>query len=339
MSKKNSIRIGFTVLLAGIFLFLIFRQVKIDELHSAFAAASWPWYLAAVASFIFGYICRIERWRLMLNSENQALSWRDCAGPFLSCVAANNVFPFRSGDFLRSFAFNQRLGISTGVAVSSLFVERVLDMFALMLFLSIALFYFDSELINFLRISGAAALMLALLLFSILLFPSIFRPLLLAMLHFLGRIVPKHEQRLRQELDKGLESLTHLAKAHMMMRLVNWTLIAWLAEGCVYWLTALALPSIINVAAAWLALPVATLATLIPSTPGYVGTFDYFSFLSLTALGNSPASATAFTLLVHIALWLPATAVGAIFLTLGQVKPPQRFNSDAKVDNHGNKLQ
>jgi uncharacterized membrane protein YbhN (UPF0104 family) len=71
--------------------------------------------------------------------------------------------------------------------------------------------------------------------------------------------------------------------------------------------------------AGWLALPVGTLATLIPSTPGYVGTFDYFTVKAMTELGNTTAAATAYALLVHALLWLPPTLVGGLYLLLHPV--------------------
>ena len=58
----------------------------------------------------------------------------------------------------------------------------------------------------------------------------------------------------------------------------------------------------------------ATLATLIPSTPGYIGTFDYFMTWAMIQLGNAPSPAAAAAFLVHTLLWLPPTIVGGAYL-------------------------
>ena len=34
------------------------------------------------------------------DASNPKLNWNQCAGPFISCVAANNILPFRAGDIL-----------------------------------------------------------------------------------------------------------------------------------------------------------------------------------------------------------------------------------------------
>jgi uncharacterized membrane protein YbhN (UPF0104 family) len=79
---------------------------------------------------------------------------------------------------------------------------------------------------------------------------------------------------------------------------------------------AFAIPELLQPFGAILALPLATLATLIPSTPGYVGTFDYFAVLALTQTGNGTDAATAFALLAHLLLWLPPTVIGGAYLLL-----------------------
>ena len=81
-------------------------------------------------------------------------------------------------------------------------------------------------------------------------------------------------------------------------------------EGSVFWCVAKAMPAITQPVAGWLALPVGTLATLLPSTPGYVGTFDFFVIKAAEAMGNPAAAAAGFALMVHLVLWLPATLTG-----------------------------
>jgi hypothetical protein len=105
---------------------------------------------------------------------------------------------------------------------------------------------------------------------------------------------------------------------------MTWSLAAWLAEGCVFWFAALALSSIDTPAAGWVALPVGTLATLIPSTPGYVGTFDYFTARAMSALGNDAMAATAYAILVHALLWLPPTVLGGVYLLLHRTRSASR---------------
>ena len=59
---------------------------------------------------------------------------------------------------------------------------------------------------------------------------------------------------------------------------------------------------------------IVNLATTIPSAPGYVGTFDTPGIAVLQAYGVDKAIATGYTLVLHIALWLAPTVLGAYFM-------------------------
>jgi hypothetical protein len=59
---------------------------------------------------------------------------------------------------------------------------------------------------------------------------------------------------------------------------------------------------------------IVNLATTIPSAPGYVGTFDAPGIAVLQAYGVDRALAAGYTLVLHVALWFPITALGAFFM-------------------------
>ncbi len=317
---KKFIRLALGFLLASIFLWLIFRHINLAELKSTFREASPPLVLAAIASFFLGYSCRIERWRLMLVQDNPNLQWRCCAGPFMASIAVNNVLPFRAGDLLRAFGFNRRLEISAASSVTSLFVERLLDLLMNVAFLGLALAFFGMESSRFVGVGATFLMAAAACILFVLLFPQFFKPLAFWSGQVVLRLSPKLGERALAEIRKVFSSLEHMARGRMMIKLIFWSLFAWIGEGGVFWLSALALPSLPNHHAAWLALPVGTLATVIPSTPGYVGTFDFFIIQAVTALGNSAATATAYALLVHALLWLPPTLTGGLYFLLDRIK-------------------
>jgi uncharacterized protein (TIRG00374 family) len=320
MTVKNLLRLLVGICVAALFLWLILRRVSVAELRHAFGGASYAWVAAAVAAFAAGYACRIERWRLMLKVDSPGLAWRDCAGPLLASFALNNVLPFRAGDALRSLAFNRKLGTTAGVVVATLLVERLLDLLMVLVMLGLALSFFQLDAARFSGVGGTVLVAGAAAIMCVLLFPRLLAPLLLAIGQGALRIAPRFGQKLLDEIKKSLGTLEHLARGNTMVKLVAWSAAAWVAEGCVFWFTALALPSLAAPLGGWLALPVGTLATLIPSTPGYVGTFDFFTSRAMTALGNDTGAATAFALLVHALIWFPPTITGGLYLLIHPVK-------------------
>ncbi|WP_428355675.1 lysylphosphatidylglycerol synthase transmembrane domain-containing protein [Methyloprofundus sp.] len=315
MKIAQIVRISVGLIVAAFFIYLIVNQVNLSDLTDTLRTTNPVWILAALLAFCCGYACRIARWRKMLLQDSPRLSFANCAGPLLASFAINNVLPFRSGDVMRAFAFNRQLGTSSGIVLASLFVERLLDLLMVLLMLGAALAIFRLDFESFAGVSSLMLISLSLLIILALLFPRLFIPLIRTLNHILIKLSPRLGSKLAAEINKAINTLLHLSNKGTMLILMLWSCAAWLAEGTVFLCIAMALfPAIEYPMAGWLALPVGTLATLIPGTPGYIGTFDYFTIKAMTALGNTGTPSTVYALLVHAVLWLPPTLAGGLYL-------------------------
>lgn len=316
---KKIFRISLGIVIAAVFMWLILKNININEMKISFRQANVGMICASIFIFLLGYACRIQRWKIMLSSENSNISWKQCSGPLMASIAANNVLPLRAGDFLRAFGFNSRLNVSATTSLTTLVVERLLDMLMLLVVLGIALYYFNISSSAILGIGSIGLLGCALIIFCLLLFPGILRPICYAISKALRPKLPTLSNRLNDLFTNIFSSLEHMSKNEVMLKLIFWSICAWFLEGAVFWLIAMALPTIANTLAAWLAFPVGTLSTLIPGTPGYVGTFDYFTSQSMIVLGNDFTAAATFVFIVHFVLWLPPTLIGGVYLLFNPV--------------------
>lgn len=311
---RKALRLGLGLAVAGLFIWLTLRQVDVAHIAQAMRGARVDLLLAATALLCVGYACRIARWRTMLAPVNPALRWADCAGPLVASFAANSVLPFRAGDIMRSFIFNDRLKTTPGSVLATLFVERLLDLLMVILLLGLALWIFHFDVSRLLGVGGPLLLLVAGAIVAVLLFPQVLQwPV-----RGLGRLAARlpAAAKLQAELSQATATLGQLAGGSTMPRLLAWSAATWLIEGGVYALVARAVSSVAAPSGAWLAVPVGTLATLIPSTPGYVGTFDYFTAQAMVLAGNDSTAAAAFAFLVHLVLWLPPTVAGGLYMLL-----------------------
>ena len=314
MSPRKLLRLALGAVMAVLFGWLTLRHIDGARIAAAMRGARLDLLAAAMAAMCVGYCCRILRWQTMLLRANPALRAIDCAGPLMASFAANNVLPFRAGDLMRAFVFNDRLHTTPGSVLATLLVERLLDLLMVILLLGLALAVFHLDLSSLvglgvpLLLLGAAAIVL------VLLFPQVLQPLLRGLESLAGRLPVA--AKVQQELRKVTDTLSQLAGGSTMLRLLGWSAGVWLIEGGVYWLVAQSLAGMTAAQGAWLAVPVGSLATLIPSTPGYVGTFDYFTAQAMVLAGNEPTVAAAFAFLVHMVLWLPGTVAGGLYLAL-----------------------
>jgi hypothetical protein len=74
---------------------------------------------------------------------------------------------------------------------------------------------------------------------------------------------------------------------------------------------------------------IVNLATTIPSSPGYVGTFDAPDIEILSIFGVPRSLAASYTLVLHAALWLPITLLG--FWYMGRESVTWRDFSQAET--------
>jgi len=109
----------------------------------------------------------------------------------------------------------------------------------------------------------------------------------------------------------GLESLRSPREAIMVFLT---SVVIWLLETGKYWLVMHAFDFQVSFFALMLMNGIVNLATTIPSAPGYIGTFDAPGIAVLKAYGVDQAAATGFTLVLHVALWFPITALGAYYM-------------------------
>ena len=311
------------LVLAGVFAWLVVRHIDVNAVAYQLGNASLGLVAASLVALVLGYSVRIARWRTMLAVDSPGLSWRASAGPFLASFALNNVLPLRAGDVLRTFAFKQQLRCGPTVVLATLLVERLLDLLMVLVLLGGALLAFGLDASSLANVGGLALVLAALAILLLLLYPKLFTPLVRWLVFLLAHIAPGLATKAGTEIEKLFATLNHLSNGRRMVHLLSLSLVAWLAEGMVFFCAALSLSGVAVPAAGWLALPVGTLATLIPSTPGYVGTFDFFVVRAMAIAGNDMAAATAHALLTHLLLWLPVTLAGGIYLLVTRVRLPK----------------
>lgn len=327
---KTGAHLALGVAVAGLFLWLTLRQVDFAQLRAAARDLSLPWLAGAPLLLAVGYACRIQRWRSMLVMHNPALGFGRCGVAFTASIAVNNLLPFRAGDVLRCFGFSGWLKVRSGPVLATVLVERLLDMVILILSLGLALWVF--ALVGagdgLLRFGGVALGALGLVSLGLLLVPRLLGFPLRALVGVAGWFGPTTRAKADALCTPMLDTLIALSQRHAMAGLLGWSVLVWLFEGATYWAIARAVPSLPVPEAAWLVMPVGTLATLLPSTPGHVGTFDYFAQAAAVAAGNPLEAATAFVLIAHAALWLPTTLIGSVSLLIwwlaGRSKPQAR---------------
>ena len=320
MKVSNIFRNCLNWVIGGFFVWLVVSHTDLVQLIKSLIDVNYFWLILASVFYSLEYVLRISRWKAMLLTQNPMLSWRNCSVPLLLSYAVNAVLPFRAGDAIRCFSFNTRLGVGSGVLLATLFVERMLDFLVVLIFLGLVLSVFNFESLPFINLGMFSLILACASLVAFLLFPKLLLPLLVIIRKVIACVPSKHEAKLSLGLTNGISTLEDLSKNHTILGLIGYSLALWITEGCVFLCVAKSLPTLTHPEAAFLALPVGTLATLIPSTPGYIGTFDYFVLLSVELFNNTHAAALAYVMIIHAILLIPPMVLGVTYLLFGVKK-------------------
>lgn len=265
-------------------------------------AGGWTALAAALAVYALATAARGERWHRILRRSGIPASRLDAHGLTAVGYMGNNVLPARAGDLLRSYTVAARTGSGTRHAIGTAVAERLLDAAAL----GIILAALATGLLGDPRLARGPAL-----------------PALAAgaavLVVLLAAAVPLRRRpalaRARRAVAPLFASTRALASRHGLA-LLGASVVVWALEASVYLLVARALDLPLNLADAAALTAVTNLVALVPSGPGYVGTFDAAVLFGARALGVAGAAAVGYLLLLRFVLFVPITLLGlALLLT------------------------
>jgi uncharacterized protein (TIRG00374 family) len=296
-------------------LIAIFRLVKFSEVMDALEHFQWHYLLLGVLSLGFGYAVRIYRWSVMLSASGQPVSFKNCAAPFLGAIALNNVLPLRLGDVIRALVFPSAMGVTKIAATTSLVVERLIDLVTLLACLALGILAIQTIAIpSPLRQTAIALALLGGIALAIGFFFSGNFSSLFSSLGSgpqTGRGSPKLQSIFRT-LGGLFASFDVMSRPKVLGLMLMLSMLVWAGESGLFYFALLGLGLDASPLMALLVMAIATLSTLAPSSPGYVGPFHLAAFTAVTLIGGTSAQAGSYAVIVHLALWLPTTIVGAL---------------------------
>jgi glycosyltransferase 2 family protein len=324
------IKQGFGLLVTVGCIYFIFRNVDRHALWLALSEFHWPLLVFGLCSLVVGYTARIIRWTMMLNGAGAKVTFRQCVAPFLGSIALNNVLPLRIGDVLRALVFPGALGLDRSTATASVILERLVDLLSLLICFAIAMATTNLQHApSWLQETAETLAVLG----SVGLFCVVFGSPLLARLltYMLGRLEnagksPKLLNALGFARDL-FASMAQMSRFRLMLALFGLSVVVWVGELGLYVSLLRGTGIGANIAAGLLFMSMATLATLVPSSPGYIGPFHLAAFAAISMLGGTTAQATSLALLAHLSVWLSTTIVGGIAIATH----PQLFRGGWKA--------
>jgi hypothetical protein len=233
----------------------------------------------------------------------------------MTSLAANNILPLRIGDVMRIFTYAGDLDTSPSVILSTVILEKFLDIFVLVLmFVSTVgrLATPHLRLIANISLAISAIGLLVLLVAARSLQPPIQR--LFARLPANPKLA-----KIEHWITLALDATGRLGGIESILLLLQ-TVIIWTCEGMIFASAIFFLGIPVDRIAPWLAVSFANLSYLIPSSPGAIGPFELAVKTSLVNHGAPMSQAAVFGLAIHAWLLVSVTGAGGIIFLIHRIR-------------------
>lgn len=309
-APRNRLVFWSSILLAALFLYLALRNLEWHTFFSTLHNTQITYLPLLLLWGSLSYVIRAYRWRILLSSEKPV----NATSVFLANMAGylgNTILPARAGELVRAAYIGKVADIRMSFALATGLTERLMDVIALVILGSLSLSstgLLSSRLEAGLKVMGWIGIAGLL---AILLLPR-FANLIEHLLKRLPLLPDDQKERIYrivQSFMTGLSSLSNVKRAVSFSMLTG---IIWLtdAAGTVFISRMLSLS--LTLPQAWVLLAALGLSSAIPSTPGYVGVYQFAAVLALKPFGFSNANAIAIVLFNQIMNLVVAGIWGAI---------------------------
>jgi uncharacterized membrane protein YbhN (UPF0104 family) len=276
--------------------------------------------LAAICCHLLKLACTSRAWRNILAAAypDEEVPWRRILPAYLAGVGVNAILPARSGDVVRIFLAHRAIpGSSYTTVVSSTAVLTFVDM-------SLATFVFVFALTQGVLPSLDALSALPAFDYKWAFDDGVITPealiVLVAVVGGCGLLLRRYWTTLRDRVAQAFAVLD--PPTRYLRTVVVWQLADWMLRFVAIWFFLGAFGIHQSVTNVLLAQAATSLATLVPATPGGIGTEQALLVYAFREVGVARSTLLAFSVGMRLTITVVNVAVGfaAIFLTLGTVR-------------------
>jgi hypothetical protein len=289
------------------FLAIAFYRVPLGAVSAALAGADPRWIAAAMLIYAANLTVRAWRWQVILRPV-AAIPYTIVVRALLVGYGVNAVMPARLGELFRAEFFKKTFGLSRLWGLTSIVVERLFDGIAVVCCLGAGLLLATAAkpnsglLINVL-VTGSA-LFGAVLLAAFTLSGSM-------MSRIIGRF-PRLSAQLAM-VQQGFEIL----RTWRTLGVVAITLIIYVYDALSLWFLVKAVGLTLGFSDTLVLLGAASLSTLVPSGPAFLGTLQFAYAVAFEFAGGPRALGIAAATLAQLCLLLPLALIAAGILVHG----------------------
>jgi len=311
VSKDKKFWLGIGISL--FFLCLAFRNIEFDKFFKALKEINY-FYLFPITFFsIFTCVIRAWRWKYFFKHVKQ-IRFSSLFSTVMIGFMANNILPARIGELVRAYYIGKKENVNKSMAFATIVLERIFDVFSLLFLFLVTLLFCPFPQI----VTKISYLVIGIYLVAvwILISMQIWKQPIIRLVEFLCKKLPNRVgRRIVEYINSFISGFDVLKNWQEIGIIFFYSLILWLFSAiCFYFMFHGCKIGHLPFWAAVFVLIVISMGIAIPSSPGYIGTFQYFAILGLGVFGIDKNTALTYSLVLHVSQWIIITVIGWIYL-------------------------
>jgi glycosyltransferase 2 family protein len=299
--RTRAISLSVAALLAAVLLYYSLRGIRWRQV-ARIAAGAAPGRLALTAAIgTTTLFLRACRWRILLNAEDSVsvptVFWATAAGYF-----GNNFLPARAGELVRTFMISSRSGLQNTYVLATALSERVADAVALVVIIAVVLLILPAQPGWLAGAARPLAILGLLGVLSIAILPLL-GPAAKSVVEY-APLPSSLRLRLTAAIEHGLRGMRAFHDARRLSAFLGLTVLIWSLDALGAVIVGTALGLRIPIAVAFLLNSALGLGSALPSTPGYIGIYQFVAVTVLTPFGFSRTDAIAYILVAQALMYV-----------------------------------
>ncbi|MBI5839247.1 MAG: flippase-like domain-containing protein [Chloroflexi bacterium] len=296
-SRRSSWMFLFSFTLAVVLLYFTLRGLDWTTFWNTLKSGHYEFLLLTIPIVSINYLIRALRWSIFVRAEKKvpvlSVFWANMVG-----YMGNAYLPARAGELLRSAFLGQKSGAGTSFILATALTERILDAISLVIIGTLSLLWqgqINPALVSAVKV---IALISVLGLVVIIVAPLQERFILL----ILGKLpLPlKISGKVSDQVSRFLIGMRSLQNPRRLLAFILLTAVIWLLDGIASSIGAQVISQRLNLGQSLILLSALGLSSAIPSTPGYVGVYQFVAVIVLTPFGFSRSDALAYILISQV---------------------------------------
>ncbi len=309
------------------------QGIKFDQVGDNFSRLNW-WLLAlSMIPYFVIMLFKVTRWQLLFYPGPQIRLGRLWATLNMSYLF-NTFLPARLGEVVRAYALSRSEKLSPVRVLSTILLEKILDVMTLFVFLLCLLPFvnLDSGIKNAALITGG----IVVIGFIVCMLMAAFRRQAESLVQQCLKLLPaRFRPKLFSLVTEVLDVLSILLNIKLSLNLWAQSLFQWLLVLINYLMVAAALNFPLSLEQGVVLMVALNLGMVVPSAPGYIGVFEALVKAALLPFfPGQDSQLISLGLLLHISGFLPVILLGAFYtsregISLGSDVTKKSFEIDS----------